>query len=132
MQICDPISDLLTRIRNGQKAGHEVVTVPASGIKIAVTHLLREEGFIRNYKCIRDRKQGVIKIALNYREDGKGVILGIRRVSRPGRRMYVGVDKIPYVKNGYGTAILSTSRGVMTDREARKQRLGGEHLCSVY
>jgi len=132
MQVCDPISDLLARIRNGQKAGHEVVTVPASAVKIAITHLLKEEGFVRNYKCIRDRKQGVIKIALNYREDGKGVILGIKRVSRPSRRIYVGVDKIPYVKNGFGTAILSTSRGVMTCREARKQRLGGEHICSVF
>ena len=128
----DPLGDLLTRIRNGQKAGHEVVSVPASAMKIAITHLLKEEGFVRNYKCIRDRKQGVIKIALNYREDGKGVILGIKRVSRPSCRSYVAVDKIPFVKNGFGTAIISTSRGVMTCREARKQHIGGEHLCSVF
>ncbi len=128
----DPIADLLVRIRNAQKAGHDVVSVPASTIKIAVTHLLKEEGFIRNYKCIRDRKQGILKIALKYREDGAGVILGMNRVSKPGRRIYVGVDKIPYIKNGLGVAILSTPRGVMTDREARKQHVGGEHICSVY
>lgn len=132
MNVCDPISDLLARIRNGQKAGHDVVAVPASAMKIAITHLLKEEGFVRNYKCIRDRKQGVLKIALNYREDGSGVILGVKRESRPGRRRYVGVDAIPFIKNGLGTAIISTSRGLMTCREARKQRLGGELLCSIY
>jgi len=132
MIVNDPVSDLLVRVRNAQKAGHDVVSVPASTIKIAVTHLLKEEGFIRNYKCIRDRKQGILKIALKYREDGSGVILGLDRISKPGRRIYVGVEQIPYVKNGLGVAILSTPKGVMTDRDARKQRIGGELICSVY
>mgnify|MGYP000878637370 CR=1 FL=1 len=132
MRPVDPIADLLTRIRNAQLARHEVVSVPASMIKIAVTHILKEEGFIKNYKCIRDRKQGVIKIALKYTEDGKGVIRGIDRVSTASRRVYVGVDKIPYVKNGLGCSILSTPKGVMSDRDARQKNLGGEIICSVF
>lgn len=132
MNITDPIADLLTRVRNAQKAGHEVVAVPASKIKIAITHVLREEGFVRNYKCIRDSKQGILKIALAYDEAGKGVIRDIKRVSRPSRRHFVSADKLPYVKNGFGTAILSTSKGIMTDREARKNHVGGEYICSVF
>lgn len=130
--MCDPIADLLTRVRNGQKAGHEVVSVPASKLKIAITDLLKAEGFIRNYKCIRDKKQGLIKIALKYDEEGVGAIRGIDRVSKPGRRVYLGAEKLPYVKNGYGVAIVSTSRGVVTDRDARKNNLGGEFICSVF
>ena len=132
MNITDPIADLLTRVRNGQKAGHDVVSIPASKIKIAITHVLREEGFVKNYKCIRDDKQGVLKIALAYDDSGKGVIKNIRRVSRPSRRHFVGADQLPYVKNGFGTAILSTSKGIMTDREARKHHVGGEYICSVF
>lgn len=132
MRAADPIADLLTRIRNAQLAKHEVVSVPASMIKIAVTHILKEEGFIKNYKCVRDRKQGVIKIALRYKDDGKGVIRGIDRVSTSSRRVYVGVDKIPFVKNGLGCAILSTPKGVMSDRDARKNNVGGEIICSVF
>lgn len=132
MNITDPISDLLTRVRNAQKAGHEVVSVPASKIKIAITHVLRDEGFVKNYKCIRDNKQGILKIALAYDESGKGVIKNLKRVSRPSRRYFVGADKLPYVKNGFGTAILSTSKGIMTDRDARKQKVGGEYICSVF
>lgn len=132
MRPVDPIADLLTRIRNAQMARHEVVSVPASMIKIAVTHILREEGFIKNYKCIRDRKQGVIKIALKYTEEGKGVIRGLDRVSTPSHRVYVGVSKIPYVKNGLGCSILSTPKGVMSDRSARQNNLGGELICSVF
>jgi len=132
MNVNDPISDLLTRVRNAQQAGLDTVSIPASKIKIAIAHLLKEEGFVRNYKCIRDSKQGVLKIALNYSEEGKGVIQKIQRWSTPGRRVYVGVDSIPYVKNGFGMAILSTPKGVMTDREARKLHVGGELLCSVF
>lgn len=128
----DPIGDLLTRVRNGQKAGHDVVSVPASKLKIAITDLLKNEGFIRNYKCIRDKRQGVIKIALKYDEQGVGAIRGIHRVSKPGCRVYVGAEKLPYVKNGYGVAVVSTSRGVITDRDARKNNLGGEFICAVY
>lgn len=132
MQVNDPISDLLTRIRNAQKAGHDVVSVPASKVKIAITHILREEGFIKAYKCIRDPKQGMIKIALRYREDGSGVILGMRRGSRPGLRLHLKADKLPYVKNGLGISIISTSSGLMTDREARKRNIGGEFICAVF
>ncbi len=132
MNITDPVADLLTRIRNAQKAGHEVVSVPASKMKIAITHVLRDEGFVKNYKCIRDKKQGVLKIALAYTDQGKGVIKDIQRVSCSSRRKFVSTDKIPFVKNGFGTAILSTSKGIMTDREARKQHVGGEYICSVF
>lgn len=132
MQITDPIADLLTRIRNAQHAGHEVVTVPASKVKIGITHLLKEEGYIRAYKCVRDNRQGVIKIALKYGDDGKGAITSVDRVSSPSMRVYVDSDKIPYIKNGFGVGILSTSKGLMTDREARKQHVGGEYVCRVY
>lgn len=133
MIVTDPIADLLTRIRNAQKAGHEVVQVPASKMKIAITHLLAQEGFIRAYKCIRDGKQGLIKIALKYREESQDpVIRSLKRESSPARRLYVGASKIPYVKNGFGVGILSTSQGVMTCREARKRNIGGEYLCSIY
>jgi small subunit ribosomal protein S8 len=132
MNITDPIADLLTRIRNAQHAGLEVVNVPASKMKIGITHLLKEEGYIRAYKCVRDNKQGILKIALKYSEDGEGVIHGLERKSRPGRRWYVNADKIPFVKNGFGFNIISTSKGLMTDRQARKDKVGGEYICSVY
>ena len=134
MNITDPIADLLTRIRNGQKAGFDVVVVPASKMKIALTHLLKQEGFVRAYKCVRDGKQGVIKIALKYREGAvsKGVIECLKRESKPGCRKYVNSSSIPYVKNGFGIGVLSTSQGIMTCREARKRKIGGEYLCSIY
>lgn len=113
-------------------AGHEVVTVSASKIKIGITHLLKEEGYIRAYKCIRDNKQGLIKIALKYSDDGKGAITQLVRQSKSSRRTYVGVEKIPYTKNGFGIGILSTSKGLMSDRQARKERVGGELICTVY
>ncbi len=100
MNVTDPISDLLTRIRNAQKAQIEVINVPASKMKIGIAHLLKEEGFIKNYKCIRDRKQGLLKVALNYDESGNGVIREIQRVSKPSHRRYVRADAIPYIRNG--------------------------------
>ncbi|MCX6129074.1 MAG: 30S ribosomal protein S8 [Proteobacteria bacterium] len=132
MQVNDPIADLLTRLRNAQKAGHEVVSVPASKMKIAIAHILRDEGFVRNYKCIRDGKQGLLKIALAYAEDGRAGIRQIDRESTASRRIYMAADKLPFVKNGYGVGIFSTSQGVMTDREARKLKIGGEYICSVF
>ncbi len=132
MQVNDPIADLLTRVRNAQKAGHEVVSVPASKMKIAIAHILREEGFVRNYKAIRDNKQGILKIALAYSEDGKPGIRTIERQSTASRRLYVTADKLPYVKSGFGVGILSTSKGIMTDRDARKLNIGGEDICSVF
>lgn len=132
MNVTDPIADLLTRIRNAQHAGLEVVNVPASKMKIGVTHLLKEEGFLRAYKCVRDDKQGILKIALKYNDEGEGAIKGIVRESKPSLRRYVTSETIPYVRNGFGIAILSTSKGLMTDRQARKDRVGGELVCTVY
>lgn len=132
MNVTDPIADLLTRVRNAQKARHEVVVVPASKMKIDLTAILKQEGFIRAFKCIRDGKQGVIKIALKYDESGKGIINSLQRKSKPGRRYYVGKGSIPYVKNGFGLGILSTSQGVVTCKEARSRGIGGEYLCSVF
>jgi len=128
----DPISDLLTRIRNAQKAGHDVVSIPASKMKISIAHILKNEGFVKNYKCIRDRRQGILKVALKYDEEGAGVITEMKRRSKSSRRLYVGATDIPYVKNGFGIAIMSTSKGVMVDRDARQLKIGGEYLCSVY
>lgn len=132
MNVTDPIADLLTRVRNGQKAGHDVVSVPASKMKIAITHLLKEEGFISAYKCIRDRKQGIVKIALRYTDEGEGVIKNLTRESKPGCKKYVKAGSIPFIKSGYGVGFISTSQGVMTCREARKLNVGGEYLCSIY
>lgn len=132
MNSTDPIADLLTRIRNAQKARHDIISVPASKTKIAIVHILKHEGLIKNYKCIRDDKQGLIKIALKYQESGEGVITGLKRISKPSRRVYCKASAIPYVRNGFGVGILSTSNGVMTDRDARKLGVGGELICSVY
>lgn len=132
MNITDPIADLLTRIRNGQKAGHEVVNVPASKMKISVAHILKNEGFIRNYRCVRDNKQGILKLALKYDTAGDGVITDIKRTSKSSRRVYVKAGEIPYVRNGFGISVISTSRGIMADRDARKLKIGGELICSVY
>lgn len=134
MNTVDPIADLLTRIRNAQKARKEVVSIPASKAKIAIVHLLKQEGFLRAYKCIRDGKQGVIKVALKYvgANGEQGAIRSISRWSKPSRRVYVRASEIPYVKNGYGIAVVSTSEGIMTCREARKRNNGGEVMCAVY
>ncbi|HHL40960.1 MAG TPA: 30S ribosomal protein S8 [Deltaproteobacteria bacterium] len=132
MTMTDPLADMLTRIRNGQQAKHRSVTIPASNIKRSVAKILKEEGYIDDYSCIRDDKQGLIKIRLKYTDGKKGVITAIKRVSRPGIRRYVGKDEIPSVLGGLGVAILTTSRGVMTDRRARELGVGGEVLCIVY
>jgi small subunit ribosomal protein S8 len=132
MRTNDPIADLLTRVRNAQQAKLDIVSVPASKLKIGIAHILRDEGFIKNYKCIRDRKQGVLKIALKYSDNGTGAITDLKKVSKSSRRIYVTADHMPYIRSGFGVAILSTSRGVMTDREARAQKIGGEHLVSVF
>ena len=128
----DPIADMLTRIRNAQRAGHEAVNVPASKIKISIAHILKTEGLIEGFRCVRDQKQGLIKLSLKYDENGQGAISEIKRFSSPARRYYVASDKIPFVKNGFGIGVLSTSKGVMTDRDARKLHVGGEYICSVF
>ena len=134
MQISDPISDLLTRIRNAQKAGHDVVSVPASKVKVAIVMLLQREGFVKAYKCIRDNKQGIIKIALKYNDEQSNEpnIKGLIRESKPGRRKYLSASELRQYRNGFGLGILSTSSGIMTAKEAKMRGIGGEYLCAVY
>ena len=129
----DPIADYLTRIRNAMMAKHKVVEIPASSLKKDITRILHDQGYILNYKFIDDNIQGVIKIALKYNSETKlPAIRSIKRISRPGLRKYARKDKVPRVLNGLGIAILSTSKGVMTDKEARKQNVGGEIICYVH
>jgi len=128
----DPIADLLTRIRNASRAEHEKVDIPASKLKVKISELLKDEGFIKNCRLIEDDKQGVLRVYLKYGAGNEKMISGLVRVSRPGRRVYVGKDKIPSILGGMGVAILSTSHGVMTDRQSRKQQLGGEVLAYVW
>ena len=128
----DPISDYLTRLRNAISAKHKVVEIPASNVKREMTKILMEKGYILNYKVIEDNKQGVIKIALKYNGRTKQpAINSLTRVSKPGLRKYAGVEKMPRVLNGLGIAIVSTSKGLITDKEARKQNVGGEVICYV-
>ena len=131
MHITDPVADMLTRIRNANNAKHESVNVPASKLKLAIAKILFEEGYIKSYQFIEDGNQGVIKITLKYLGKEK-VITGLRRVSKPGLRMYVGADELPKVLRGLGIAIVSTSKGVMTDKQARKEHVGGEVLAFVW
>jgi small subunit ribosomal protein S8 len=128
----DPIADLLTRIRNASNAEHEKVDIPSSRLKVRIAELLKEEGFIKNFRLIEDRKQGILRVYLKYGPGQERVITGLRRVSKPGRRLYVGADKIPSVLGGIGVALISTPRGVLTDRESRRLRVGGEVLCYVW
>jgi small subunit ribosomal protein S8 len=128
----DPIADYLTRIRNAQTAGHRRVDVPASTMKRAITRILLDKGYIQNFLDIDDDKQGLIRIFLKYDHYGQPVIKQLKRVSRPGLRNYVPKDEIPRVLNGYGIAVLSTSKGVMTDKEAKKLQVGGEVICHIY
>lgn len=130
--VSDPVADYLTRIRNAQEASHRQVDVPASKLKRAMTQILVEKGYVNNYLNIDDGKQGLLRIYLKYDENGEPVIRELDRVSRPGLRKYVGADNLPRVRNGLGVAILSTSRGVMTDKEARKVNVGGEVLAYVF
>ncbi|CAN5360568.1 30S ribosomal protein S8 [soil metagenome] len=128
----DPVSDYLTRLRNAQQAGHRRVDVPASKLKRAMTKILVDKGYINKYIDITDNKQGVLRLFLKYDAYGQPVIKKLIRVSKPGLRKYVGSENIPQSYNGLGIVILSTSNGVMTDKEARKLKIGGEILCSVY
>ncbi|MFZ2448367.1 MAG: 30S ribosomal protein S8 [Syntrophobacteraceae bacterium] len=130
--VSDPIGDFLNRIRNAQKARFDKVDIPASRAKANLARILKEEGYIKNYKFIRDDKQGVLRVHLKYGEGREGAVTGAKRISKPGRRMYVGHEEIPRILNGMGISIVSTSRGVMTDRQARKERIGGEVLCAVW
>jgi small subunit ribosomal protein S8 len=129
--LSDPIADFLTRIRNASRAEHEKVDIPSSKLKLRMAEILKDEGFIKNFRVIEDNKQGVLRVYLKYAGSEK-IISGIVRVSRPGRRIYVSKDKIPTILGGMGVAILSTSAGVMTDRQVKKQHLGGEVLAYVW
>lgn len=132
MQITDAIADLLTRIRNASTAKHEYVDVPASNMKKAIVQILVDEGYVQSYTVKEDGKQGIIRVALKYTEDKKAVITGLRRVSKPGLRIYAKCEDMPRVMKGLGIAIVSTSKGVMTDSQARKENIGGEILAFVW
>jgi small subunit ribosomal protein S8 len=132
MSMTDPISDMLTRIRNACQAGHRKVDVPSSKIKLEICRILKERGFIRNYAFVDDRKQGYVRVYLKFSETEESAIQGLVRVSRPGLRQYVGKTEIPRVLNGLGFSILTTSRGVLTDREAARHGVGGEVICKVW
>jgi small subunit ribosomal protein S8 len=132
MPVTDPLADMLTRIRNANMAKHSKVDVPASKMKISVAKILKAEGYIKNYKLIKDRKHGILRIYLKYDEFNEAVITSLKRMSKPGRRLYVKKEDIPRVLNGMGISVLSTSKGVLADRQARKLNVGGELLCSIW
>lgn len=132
MVLTDPIADFLTRIRNANMAKHDSVEIPASNIKKSLAEILKQEGFIRDYEVTEDGKQGVIKITLKYGPNGERVISGLKRISKPGLRNYVSADNLPKVLNGLGIAIVSTSAGILTDKEAREKNVGGEIIAYVW
>ncbi len=130
--LTDPIADMLTRIRNAILIKGEKVDIPASKIKVEIAKILKEEGFIKSYKIIKDKKQGILRITMKYTQENEPVISGLKRISKPGRRVYVGKDKIPRVMGGVGVAILTTPNGVLSDKECRHQGVGGEVLCYIW
>jgi small subunit ribosomal protein S8 len=132
MSMSDPLADMLTRIRNAGMVRYETVDVPMSNLKVGVAKVLREEGYIKDYQVIEDNKQGTLRIELKYGPHDERVINGLRRVSKPGLRRYVKADEIPKVLSGLGISILSTSKGIITDREARRLQIGGEILCEAW
>ena len=132
MHITDPVADMLTRIRNANNAKHETVDVPASNMKKSIAQILLDEGYIKSFQVIDDNIQGIIRITLKYNAGKEKVITGLRRVSKPGLRVYVGADELPQVLRGLGIAIVSTSKGIMTDKKARSLHVGGEVLAFVW
>jgi small subunit ribosomal protein S8 len=132
MGMTDPISDMLTRMRNALTASYSTIDIPSSRQKIDIAKVLKSEGFIKNYKIMADKRQGIMRIFFKYDEKGESVIIGLKRISKPGCRIYRKADKIPKILNGYGISILSTSKGVMTDSQARKIGIGGEIICSIW
>lgn len=132
MSISDPIADMLTRIRNANQKMKGKVDIPASKLKEKIVKVLKEEGYIANYKFISDRKQGILRVYLKYTPEQERVIKGLRRISRPGRRFYCGADELPRVYRGLGVAIISTSQGVMSAKKCRESNLGGEVICYVW
>ena len=132
MTMTDPIADMLTRIRNANVVKHETVDVPASNMKKELSRILLEEGFIRGYDVIEDGKQGIIRIQLKYGQTGERVISGLKRISKPCMRVYADKHEVPRVLNGFGISIISTSKGILTDKQARKENVGGEVICYVW
>lgn len=132
MSVSDPLADMLTRIRNAGIAKHGKVDIPASKMKVSLAKILKGEGYVKNFKVFKEKGHGVIRIYLKYHGGNQNVITGLKRLSKPGRRVYVKSKDIPYVLNGMGVAVLSTSKGILSDRDARKQSVGGELLCSVW
>ena len=132
MTMTDPIADMLTRIRNANVVKHETVDVPASNMKKELARILLEEGFIRGYDVIEDGKQGIIRIQLKYGQAGEKVITGLKRISKPGMRVYAAKEELPKVLNGLGISIISTSKGILTDKQARNEGVGGEVICYVW
>jgi len=132
MHVTDPVADMLTRIRNANAARHDSVDIPASKFKKSIAEILKQEGYIKSINTIQDNGQGTLRIALQYTQDNERVITGIKRVSKPGLRVYVGAEDLPKVLRGLGIAIVSTSKGVMTDKRARSEKIGGEVLAFVW
>ncbi|HJN03457.1 MAG: 30S ribosomal protein S8 [Nitrospinota bacterium] len=132
MSMTDPIADMLTRIRNALMAKHDKVNIPISKVKADIAILLKEEGYIKNYKLIKNKKQGIIRVYLKYDNDNNNIIQGIQRISKPGNRVYVSKNRIPKVLNGLGVALISTSRGVLSDRTCRREGIGGEVIGHVW
>jgi small subunit ribosomal protein S8 len=130
--LTDPIADMLTRVRNAVMIRAEKVDVPASRIKLEIAKIMKEEGFIRAYKILKDKKQGILRITLKYTTDNEAVISGLKRISKPGRRVYADKDSIPTVMGGVGISVLSTSRGVLGDKGCRREKVGGEVLCYIW
>jgi small subunit ribosomal protein S8 len=132
MVMTDPIADFLNRIVNAQRVRMDKVDIPASKIKLNIARILKDEGYIKHYKFIHDNRQGILRIQLKYDSQRQAAIAGVKRVSKPGRRVYVGYEEIPKILNGLGIAILSTSKGILTDKQARKEKVGGELICAVW
>ena len=132
MAITDPIADMLTRVRNAGKAKFNSVDIPGSKIKTEMARVMKDEGYIRNYKFIKDGKQGILKVYLKYADNQAHVIQELTRISKPSRRVYVGADEVKAVYNGMGISILSTSKGILSDKQARKEKVGGEVICNIF
>ena len=130
--LTDPIADMLTRIRNSVLIKAEKVDIPASRLKVEIAKLMKEEGFIKSYKIIKDKKQGVLRVTLKYAPDNKPIVEGLKRISKPGRRVYVGKDEVPSVMGGMGIAVVTTPGGILTDKACRREGVGGEVLCYIW
>ncbi len=128
----DPIADMLTRIRNSVLIKAEKVDIPASRLKVEIAKIMKEEGFIKSYKIIKDKKQGILRVTLKYTQDNRPIVEGLKRISKPGRRVYVGKDEVPSVVGGMGIAVMTTPKGILTDKVCRREGVGGELLCEVW